>query len=60
MIYQEDEDSLLTEQVNQLIVESLEDFPEDDASDAAACHAAQISRAYITDKTRGGHIRYRK
>jgi hypothetical protein len=55
-IYLEEEDSL-TEHIDALIANSIEDFPEDDTSDLAARHAAEITRASITDGTRGGHIR---
>ena len=55
-IYLEEEDSL-TEHIDALIAKSLEDFPDDDTSDSAARHAAEITRASITDGTRGGHIR---
>jgi hypothetical protein len=55
-IYLEEEDSL-AEHIDALIAKSLEDFPEDDTSDSAARHAAEITRASITDGTRGGHIR---
>lgn len=55
-IYLEEEDSL-TDHIDALLTESLEDFPEDDTSDTAARHAAEIMRANITDGTRGGHIR---
>ncbi|RDB19433.1 hypothetical protein Hypma_013731 [Hypsizygus marmoreus] len=56
-IYLKEEDSL-DNIVNLLILDSLEDFLEVEASDAVARHAAEITRASITDGTRGGHIRY--
>lgn len=43
--------------VDSLISESLEDFPEADSLDSAARHAAELTRANITDGTRGGHLR---
>jgi hypothetical protein len=55
-IYLEEEDSL-ADHIGMLVSESLEDFPEDDTSDSAARHAAEIAHASITDGTRGGHIR---
>jgi hypothetical protein len=56
-IYLEEEDSL-TDHIDTLLTESLEDFPDDDdTSDSAARHAAEITRANITDGTRGGHVR---
>ena len=56
-IYLEEEDSL-TDHIDMLLTESLEDFPEDnDTSDSAARHAAEITRANITDGTRSGHVR---
>jgi len=55
-IYLEEEDSL-DDHVDTLLAESLEDFPEDDICDSAARHAAEITRACITESTRVGHIR---
>ncbi|KAF8224015.1 hypothetical protein L208DRAFT_1425908 [Tricholoma matsutake] len=54
-IYIEEEDSL-TDHIDTLLTESLKDFPEDDTSDSAAQHAAEIMHMSITDGTRGGHI----
>ncbi|KAF8230492.1 hypothetical protein L208DRAFT_1423829 [Tricholoma matsutake] len=48
-IYLEEEDSL-TDHINMLLTESLEDFPEDDTSDSVAQHAAEITCANITDE----------
>ncbi|KAF8233214.1 hypothetical protein L208DRAFT_1377382 [Tricholoma matsutake] len=48
-IYLEEEDSL-TDHIDALLTESLEDFPEDDTSDSAARHAAEITCANITDE----------
>ena len=55
-IYLEEEDSLM-DHIDTLLSESLDDFPEDDTSDSAARHAAEIMRANITNGTWGGHIR---
>ena len=55
-IYLEEEDSLV-DHIDTLLSESLDDFPEDDTSDSAARHAAEITCANITNGTRGGHIR---
>ncbi|KAJ6549519.1 hypothetical protein DFH09DRAFT_1086767 [Mycena vulgaris] len=53
----EEEDSL-SHQIDTFLAEALEDFPKDDNVDDAAKYAAEIARAVITDKTRGGHIRF--
>jgi hypothetical protein len=55
-IYLEEEDSLM-DHIDTLLSESLDDFPEDDTSDSAARHAAEIMCANITNGTQGGHIR---
>ncbi|KAJ7164608.1 hypothetical protein C8R43DRAFT_1166537 [Mycena crocata] len=55
-LWLEEEDSL-AHQVDALIKEALEDFPEEDDLDEAAKYAAEIARAVITDKTRYGHLR---
>ncbi|KAF5383851.1 hypothetical protein D9615_003799 [Tricholomella constricta] len=47
-LYLEEEDSL-ADVIDTLITGSFEDFPEADASDPAAQHAAEIARANITD-----------
>lgn len=52
----EDADSLL-EHVQDLVTQSLDDFPEDQLDDDAARYAAQMTRASITDGTRTGHLR---
>ncbi|KAG6824094.1 hypothetical protein H0H92_008018, partial [Tricholoma furcatifolium] len=55
-IHLEDEDSL-TDVIDTLITESLQDFPEVNlAFDPAARHAAEIARANITDCTCFRHI----
>ena len=57
-LYLEEEDSL-AEYITTLISDSLDDFPdEEDSTDPAARHAAEIMRASITDGTRSGHIRW--
>ncbi|KAJ7453221.1 hypothetical protein FB451DRAFT_1050494, partial [Mycena latifolia] len=58
-IWLEEEDSL-SHQIDGIISESMKDFPEDDNVDDAARYAAEIARAVITDKTRGGHLRIAK
>ncbi|KAJ6475876.1 hypothetical protein DFH09DRAFT_1109083 [Mycena vulgaris] len=50
----EDADSLL-EHVQDLVAQSMDDFPEDDD---AARYAAKMTKASITDGTRTGHLRY--
>ncbi|KAK6996187.1 hypothetical protein R3P38DRAFT_3329648 [Favolaschia claudopus] len=50
------EDSL-AEQINTLISDTLQDFPDEDTKDEAAKYAAEIAKAVITDKTREGHLR---
>ncbi|KAJ6459715.1 hypothetical protein C8R47DRAFT_965531, partial [Mycena vitilis] len=55
-IYLEEEDSL-EKQIEALICESTQDFPEEDDRDEASQYAAAMARAVITDKTREGHIR---
>ncbi|KAJ7171864.1 hypothetical protein C8R43DRAFT_1146423 [Mycena crocata] len=55
-LYLEEEDSL-AEQIDGLISESLQDFPDEDERDEASKYAAKIARAVITDKTRYGHLR---
>ncbi|KAK7021481.1 hypothetical protein R3P38DRAFT_3317755 [Favolaschia claudopus] len=52
----EEEDSL-AEQINTLISDTLQDFPDEDTKDEAAKYAAEIAKAVITDKTREGHLR---
>ncbi|KDQ22200.1 hypothetical protein PLEOSDRAFT_1109321 [Pleurotus ostreatus PC15] len=55
-LYLEEEDSL-EDQIDVLVAESMEDFPEADDVDKEARYAASIARACITDNTRAGHIR---
>ncbi|KAJ8496916.1 hypothetical protein ONZ45_g12254 [Pleurotus djamor] len=57
--YLNEEDSL-EETTDQLIQESLEDFPEEDDNDDAARYATQVARACITSGTRTGHLRIAK
>ncbi|KAK7007167.1 hypothetical protein R3P38DRAFT_3325570 [Favolaschia claudopus] len=52
----EEEDSL-AEQINTLISDTLQDFPDEDTKDEAAKYAGEIAKAVITDKTREGHLR---
>ncbi|KAJ7497855.1 hypothetical protein B0H11DRAFT_2384658, partial [Mycena galericulata] len=52
-----EEDDSLGHQIQALIGEALEDFPDEEDADEAAKYAAQIAPAVITDKTRGGHLR---
>ncbi|KAJ7235411.1 hypothetical protein C8J57DRAFT_1530846 [Mycena rebaudengoi] len=52
----EEEDSL-EDQIDILIKEAIQDFPDEDDRDEAAKYAAEIARAVITDKTRHGHLR---
>ncbi|KAJ7735849.1 hypothetical protein DFH07DRAFT_753682, partial [Mycena maculata] len=53
-LWLEEEDSL-SDQIQALIDEATQDFPDED--DEVAKYAAQIAREVITDKTRGGHLR---
>ncbi|KAJ7830615.1 hypothetical protein B0H14DRAFT_2593166 [Mycena olivaceomarginata] len=54
----EEEDSLtLADQIDALINEAVQDFPDEDDIDSAAKYAAEIARAVIKDKTREGHLR---
>ena len=56
-IYTEEEDSLM-EHIDSLLQAALEDFvEEEDAKDQAAQDAAAMTRAYITEGTRTGHMR---
>lgn len=55
-LWLEKEDSL-ADQVDALISEALQDFPDEDDLDEAAKYAAEIARVVITDKTRYGHLR---
>lgn len=55
-LYLEEEDSL-SDHIDVLITQSLDDFPDEETMDSAARDAAEITRASITDGTRGGHIR---
>lgn len=55
-LYLEEEDSL-GNYISKLITESIEDFPEEGDIDPASRHAAEITRASITDGTRTGHMR---
>lgn len=55
-LWLEEEDSL-ADQVDALISEALQDFPDEDDLDEAAKYAAEIARVVITDKTRYGHLR---
>ncbi|KAJ7937875.1 hypothetical protein B0H13DRAFT_1852173 [Mycena leptocephala] len=55
-LYLEEEDSLL-HQIDSIISESMQDFPEEDDIDHAVKYAAEIARAVTTDTTRGGHLR---
>ncbi|KAJ7291741.1 hypothetical protein C8J57DRAFT_1492205 [Mycena rebaudengoi] len=52
----EEEDSL-EDQIDILIKEAIQDFPDEDDRNEAAKYAAEIARAVITDKTRHGHLR---
>ncbi|KAJ6603241.1 hypothetical protein DFH09DRAFT_810307, partial [Mycena vulgaris] len=52
----EDADSLL-EHVQDLVSQSLDDFPDDQLDDEAAKYAAKMTKASITDGTRNGHLR---
>lgn len=52
----EDADSLL-EHVQDLVTESMNDFPDDQINDDAAKYAAKMTKASITDGTRSGHLR---
>ncbi|KAJ6568028.1 hypothetical protein DFH09DRAFT_845682, partial [Mycena vulgaris] len=52
----EDADSLL-EHVQDLVAQSMDDFPEDEIDDDAARYAAKMTKASITDGTRTGHLR---
>ncbi|KAJ7066766.1 hypothetical protein B0H15DRAFT_764970, partial [Mycena belliarum] len=58
-LWLEEEDSL-SHQIDGIINECMQDFPDDDTVDDAAKYAAEIARAVITDKTRGGHLRIAK
>ncbi|KAJ6615820.1 hypothetical protein B0H10DRAFT_1949565 [Mycena sp. CBHHK59/15] len=51
----EDADSLLG-QIQDLITQSIDDFPEEKVNDDAAKYATQMTRASITDQTRAGHM----
>ncbi|KAJ6607836.1 hypothetical protein B0H10DRAFT_2227388 [Mycena sp. CBHHK59/15] len=54
-LWLEEEDSL-AHQIDALISESMQDFPDEDDLDEAAKYAAEIVRAVITDRTRFGHL----
>lgn len=54
-LHLEDYDSM-QEQLEALLNDHLGEFPDDDKSEVAS-HAAEITRAHITDDTRKGHSR---
>jgi hypothetical protein len=54
-IHLEEEDSLM-DHIDTLLSESLDNFPEDNTSDSAAQHSAEIMHANITNGTWGRHI----